>query len=283
MSWLVYAIISVVCISFAMIIQRVLMHRHAFNASAFSSLSQFVVAAVLLPFALVHGMSFAGFGAVLPLIIISSLSFGAGSIVYYKTLRHVEASMFSVLFATSSFWVMAIGVIVLHERLNVLQIIGTVLVFASVVLLIKNLRDFRLDKGVALGLATGLIYGIAVAASAYVGRKVDVPTWTFVSFVLGGLASLAFMPKAPRSYPSMLRRAYLPMIGLFGLLYAISILCLNYAYRYGPFSLVSPLRQTGVIVTTVLALAILRDERNNIPRKIAAALLCTIGVVLLAA
>lgn len=281
MNWLAYTLISVTCISFSMIIQRVLMHRHKFSAPAFSSLSQFVVAGAVLPFALLHGISFAGFGDVLPLIVLSSLAFGAGSIVYYKTLRVVEASMFSILFATSSFWVMVIGVVALGEHLSSLQIIGTIIVFSSVAILIKNIRDFRFDRGILLGLATGLLYGIAVASSAYVGRKVDIPTWVFVSFFTGGLVSLCLMPSAIRKYPSMLQRQHLPTVGLFGLLYAVGNAALSYAYKLGPFSVVSPLRQTGVIVTTLLALAILHDERNNIPRKLTAAVLCTAGVVLL--
>lgn len=281
MNWFVYTIISVTCISFSMIIQRVLMHRHKFSAPAFSSLSQFVVAAVILPFALIHGMSFAGFGNVLALITLSSLAFGAGSIMYYKTLRIVEASMFSILFATSSFWIMAIGIVALGEHLSIVQIFGTVMVFGSVALLIKNIRDFRFDKGILFGLATGLLYGIAIASSAFVARKVDIPTWAFVSFLAGGVASLCLMPSAFRKYPAMLQRRHLPTIGLFGALYAAGNVTLSYAYKYGPFSLVSPLRQTGVIVTTLLALAILHDERNNIPRKLTAAILCTAGVILL--
>lgn len=281
MNWLAYTFISVACISFSMLIQRILMHRHKFSAPAFGSLSQFVVAAILLPVALLHGMSFAGFGSVLPLIVISSAAFGVGSIVYYKTLQVVEASVFSVLFATSSFWVMMIGVIVLHEHLSLLQLIGAILVFGSVALLMKHVRSFHLDRGMLLGLTTGLLYGIAVASSAYVGRKVDVPTWAFVSFLLGGLVSLCCMPSAVRMYPNMLQQQHLPIVLSFGGLYAAGNVALAYAYRLGPFSLVSPLRQTGVIVTTLLALALLHDERNDISRKIMAALLCTAGVVLL--
>lgn len=170
------------------------MHRHKFSAPAFSSLSQFVVAVAILPFALIHGMSFAGFGHVLPFIVLSSLAFGAGSIMYYKTLRIVEASMLSILFATSSFWIMAIGIVILGEHLSILQIFGTVMVFGSVALLIKNIRDFRFDKGIVFGLATGLLYGIAIASSAFVARKVDIPTWAFVSFLTGGLLRSVLCP-----------------------------------------------------------------------------------------
>ena len=54
-----------------------------------------------------------------------------------------------------------------------------------------------------------------------------------------------------------------------------------FAYKYGTFAVVSPLRQTSIIVTVLLALILLPKERNRIPRKITAAALCMIGVLLI--
>jgi uncharacterized membrane protein len=68
---------------------------------------------------------------------------------------------------------------------------------------------------------------------------------------------------------------------LLGIFYGIGSLAMLYAYKTGSFSLVSPLRQTGIIVTAILALILLPQERVNIPRKVVAALACTVGIILL--
>jgi uncharacterized membrane protein len=54
-----------------------------------------------------------------------------------------------------------------------------------------------------------------------------------------------------------------------------------FAYKKGSFSIISPLRQTGIIVTVLLALAFLPQERNRIWRKMLAAIICATGVVLI--
>ena len=53
-----------------------------------------------------------------------------------------------------------------------------------------------------------------------------------------------------------------------------------FAYQLGTFAIVSPLRQTSIIVTVLLALLLLPAERNRIGRKLLAAALCTLGVAL---
>ena len=63
--------------------------------------------------------------------------------------------------------------------------------------------------------------------------------------------------------------------------YALGNVAISYAYIEGPFSLVAPVRQAGIIITALLAFAFMQDERTNITRKLIAASICTFGVILL--
>lgn len=74
------------------------------------------------------------------------------------------------------------GLLLFDESLTILQIIGSVLLFFSVGVLVKNITKIFRDSGTLYGLATGVIYGFAITSWAYVGREVDTVSWAAISF-----------------------------------------------------------------------------------------------------
>lgn len=281
MSWELYTAISVLGLSISIILQRVLIHKDKIDPVAYAVFFQAVVAAIIFLFVIVTGFSLAGIGSYLLPAVGSMVLYGVGHIVYAKTLQRVEASVFSVYFATHAIWVMLLGILLFNETLSVAQAIGSLLIFASVSLLVKNPRNFRPDTGALLGLLTGVLFGLAITAWSYVGRHTDALSWAAVSFAGASLVALLCSPGAINKMGPMVKPKVLPKLALLGVFYAIGSVAMLYAYKEGTFSLVSPLRQTGIIVTVVLALLLLPAERIRIGRKIAAAAICTLGVALL--
>jgi drug/metabolite transporter (DMT)-like permease len=281
MSWQIFTAISVLGLSLSIILQRVLIHKDKLDPVAYAVFFQAVVGVILCAFALTAGFNFSNMDTHLLPAVASLFLFGAGHIVYAKTLQKVEASVFSVYFATHAIWVMALGILLLGESLTSMQIVGSVVLFASILLVVKDLRHFRPGTGTLLGLATGLLFGLAIACWSYVGRDTDTLSWSAISFLGSSLAALLFSPKVVLHMKPMFAVGTLMRLVLLGVFYAVGSVAMLYAYKTGTFSLVSPLRQTGIIVTAVLALLLLPSERIEIPRKITAALVCTLGVVLL--
>ena len=279
MTWQLFTLISVLGLSISVLLQRALLHKHKTDPFAYAIVFQAIVGALLLIPAFVHGISLAGLEQYLLPAIISVICFGIGHIFYAKTLQRVEASSFSVLFATQAIWTMALGVLLLHESMTWVQVVGTVLVFASVAMLAKNLRKLLADRSVRYGLVTGLLFGIAVYFWSYVGRYVDGLSWAAISFIATSLAVLLARPRAVISLHTLLRPAVFSKLWLLGIFYGLGSLTMLFAYQLGSFAIVSPLRQTSIIVTVLLALTLLPGERNHIGRKLLAALICTIGVV----
>ncbi|MDB5166591.1 MAG: rane protein of unknown function [Candidatus Saccharibacteria bacterium] len=281
MSWQLYTAISVLGLSISIILQRVLIHKDKLDPFAYAVFFQGIVACIISAFAVISGFKLPNIGDYLLPAIGSMLLYGAGHIVYAKTLQRVEASVFSIYFATHALWVMLLGILLFGEKLSILQIIGSVLIFASVSLAVKSFRNFKPDTGALLGILTGVLFGLAITCWSYVGRHTDTLSWAAVSFAGASLASLLFSPKAIKKIGPMLSLKILPRLVLLGVFYAIGSVAMLYAYKTGTFSLVSPLRQTGIIVTTVLALVLLSQERVNIKRKVAASVVCTLGVLFL--
>lgn len=281
MSWQLFTIISVLSLSISVILQRILIHRDKTDPFAYAVVFQGIVGILLMGIAVFYGFKLPGIEVVIVPAIISVIFFGIGHIVYAKTLQKVEASAFSVLFATQAVWIMILGIVLLGETMTVSQVAGTLLIFGGVGLLVKNFSAVVKDKGTLLGLLTGLMFGIAITAWSYVGRYTDPLSWAAISFIGTSLVAFLVRPKSIQKMKPLLKSNVLATLILLAVFYAVGSLAMLLAYKEGSFAIISPLRQTSIIVTVLLALILLPQERNRIQRKIIAALICAIGVVLI--
>lgn len=280
MSWQLLTAISVISLSISVLLQRVLLHRDKTDPFAYAVVFQAIVGILLMIIALAVGFRLPNIDVLLFPATVAVIFFGLGHIVYAKTLQIVEASVFSVLFATQAVWIMLLGIMLFHESLTYMQIIGSVLIFAGVGLIIKNIHHLRLDRGTLLGLLTGLMFGIAITAWSYVGRHTNGLSWAAISFIASVPIALLARPKTIYKIKSLFAPRILTKLTLLGAFYGLGSVTMLFAYKYGTFALVSPLRQTSIIVTVLLALAFLHSERKQITRKILAAVICFAGVVL---
>lgn len=280
MSWQLITAISVFSLSLSVILQRLLLHKDKIDPFAYVVTFQAIVGILLTSFALFYGFHLPGIEGLLLPAIISVVCFGVGHIAYAKTLQHVEASVFSILFATQAVWIMLLGILLFHESLTPLQIVGSLLIFVGVCFTIKNPRSLSLDKGTLLGLLTGFIFGIAITAWSYVGRHTDGLSWAAISFLAVSLVALLIRPQSVKKMKPLFTKRVLKRLLLLGVFYGIGSLTMLFAYQLGTFTVVSPIRQTGIIVTTLLALLFLSQERNRVGRKLLAAMICSIGVIL---
>lgn len=281
MSWQLLTAISVLSLSVSVLLQRVLIHKDKTNPYAYAVVFQLIVGILLMLFAAIYGFKLPNIQNLLLPAIISIIFYGAGHIVYAKTLQKVEASAFSVLFASQAIWIMLLGILFFNESLTILQVVGTALIFISIILPVKRFRTIFADKGTLLGLATGLMFGIAITAWSYVGRHTDTLSWAAISFVGTSLVAFLIQPKSLQHMKPLFQPEVLRRLLLLGVFYAIGSLTMLFAYKVGTLTIVSPLRQTSIIITVLLALLLLPQERNRIERKITAAIICAAGVVLI--
>src|SRR5690349_17688021 len=125
MSWQFLTAISVLSLSISVILQRRLLHKDKIDPFAYVVVFQAIVGALLMIPALVQGFKLPGIlePELLWPALLAIIAFGTGHIIYAKTLQRVEASAFSVLFATQAVWIMLLGIFLFNESLTVLQIL----------------------------------------------------------------------------------------------------------------------------------------------------------------
>lgn len=263
--------------------QRILLHKYKIDLFSYVVIFQILVGMVIGVFAIAIGIP----NPDLTGLWISSIAcvalYGVGHVLYAKTLQQVDASIFSTLFATHALWLMLIGVIVFRESLELRHIVGAALIFTSVLILVKPSSWKKLDRGLIYGLLTGLIFAIALTLWIYVGRHTETMTWAAWSFIGAGLVALLIRPRTVKNFIPFFTgsKQILLRMGVLAFIYAIGSVAMIYAYKFGEISIVSPLRQTGIIVTVLLALAFIPAERTRIGLKILAAIVSFVGVLFL--
>lgn len=280
MSWLVFILISVTFSAFTRLIQRLLLGKGKIDPIAFSIVFQVLTGIILLLYAIISGFRFPDISKYWFPAITSIILFGIGNIALAKSLQKVEASVFTVLFATNVVWIMLFGVLIFGESISYWHIIGSALTFFSIYLLVERKGKFKFDSGIVYGLLCALCMGLAVLGWVYVGRRSDPISWNSITFLAPAAFNAMTNPRSLAKTKGILTKDTFPKLTLACVTFAISTLTLLYAYKYGELTQVAPISQTTIIITVILAIIFLK-ERENLIRKLMSAIICFCGVLLL--
>jgi drug/metabolite transporter (DMT)-like permease len=281
MPWEIFVIINLVTASLLVPLQRLLLRKEKTEPIPFIVVSQLLTGTLLIPFVLVNGFHMPDLSKHGFLIVAMFLLYSFGHYLYAHTLKRVEASIFSTLLGTSTIWVVAMGYLVLHEALSVSDVLGAVIIMTSVLMLMerKN-RKIHVEKSIVMGLLVGLIFGIASSMWVYIGKYSDLLTWTMISFFGTPLIFLLIRPKLAQTAKHFLSGELLIKMLILAVVWAIDNLASLAAYQRGSVSIIAPLLQTSAILSVIIAIIFL-GERKRLHWKIAAAVVCFVGVALI--
>jgi uncharacterized membrane protein len=188
---------------------------------------------------------------------------------------------------TAPLLAVAIGVVVLGERLGVPGWIGVTLLLLGFLLLQQPWRALRghgLDPSVLFALATGVTIA-AYSAVDRVGARLIQPVtyaailWVVTAIVLVGWVKLVAGGDVRAGGPEQVRRA---VVG--GLLTLAAYLLILYALSVAPLSGVAPLRESATVLAAAWGSVKLGEavSRRDSGRRIGASVAIVLGALLLA-
>ncbi|MDE2025416.1 MAG: DMT family transporter [Patescibacteria group bacterium] len=204
------------------------------------------------------------------------------NICIFQSLSKIDASEFTILFVTRGAWTILSATVFLHEPFTFMQIIGTLLVLGSVVLVTYR-KQLILNTGMLYALGAGVLFGVGYVNDAYIVRFFRAPiTYSFLDFVLPGIVLFFLYFKSVKKYASIvLNPQKFATFILLCLLYAIFGIAILLAYKYGgKATVIGAISQTATILTVLLAIVFLR-ERDNITKKLVGSVIAVVGVILL--
>lgn len=280
-SWQFLVGVSIICLSLSTLLQRVLLKEDNSDPVAYSAVFQLIVSGFLAIFAIFHGFHMPDLLRFWPNVVAMMFLYAITNALVFKSLAKIEASEFTVFFATRAIWTIVAAVLFLGEHFSQIQIIGTAFVLVSVLLVSYREKKLSFNKGIVFALIGACTIGIAFANDAFLLRSYDLTSYLVISFFLPALPIFVFYPKSLKHIKHFLNVRILLRMVSFCFLYAIAALTVYGAYQVARNAAeLSAISQFATVLTVLLAVVFLK-ETTYVLRKLIGAILAFIGVVLI--
>lgn len=281
MSWLLLLIINVFFISVASLFQRLAMKEEASDPVLSTVIFQFLLAAIVLPYALSQGFVMPPLAELWPYFLLSSVLYALGSMMFFKAIKLIEASEMIVLAGAGAIVTMICAYIFLGERLVAQQYLGATLVLAAILLIAARGKKFQFSKGALLALLATSFFSFAVISDAIIIRTYDAISFAAMMSFLPGVILLILYPLKMRALPKAIKNINKNLL-IYALLYSVGVITFYAALGMGAMlSQVGVIVKTNIILTVILA-AIFIKENDHLWQKLLAAAICMVGIVLVA-
>jgi len=281
MTWLWLTLLSVLFVSIANILQRVLMKGDKSNPYSYAIIFHFLLGILNFICALFLGSHFSLFSGNIFMLLLASILWGATVVFLFKALQLVDVSEVTILSTIRVLVIIAASMIFLHESFGIVKIIGTVIIIVSTLLVTDLKKGITFNKGVLYTLLMALLGGLAIVTDSFNVKQYDPVFYNSIQNFLSGFCILLFYPKALKQWQHFVQPTFLKKmlpLGIFSTIQAIAYLVA--LVTPGVTAQVGTIKQSTVILTVILAIVFL-PEKNNLLRKIIAAVLVTVGVFLL--
>jgi drug/metabolite transporter (DMT)-like permease len=223
------------------------------------------------------------------LFILAGVCFAITNIISYVVFEYVDAAIASLLSTLNIIASVSLSILIIHEGLNITQIVGAALLIFSIQLIVSinvsKKKHKQIGKAVLLSLLAAIFYATATVTEKYLLGKVNLPTyltfgWGF-QFLGVILITLVFSKRIKANFSLFkdfsfwklaLSAVVLRVLG--GLLYVISLVLSN------NLSIISVVSGLKIILAALLAAVILK-EKDFLKRKLEAAFTSSIGIALI--
>lgn len=280
-SWQFLVSISLVSVAVATLVQKILLKDDESDPVAYSIVFQGLVAIIIGIYTLFAGFHMPNIAHYWPNFIVMIILYTIAGVFSFKSIHFIEASEFIILYATRSLWTIFTAFAFLGEHFLPLQFVGTFLVLFSVVMVSYREGKFVFNKGTWWGLIAAAATGIAFVNDAYVVRGSDVASYEVLGFLLPALATWIIYPKSTKHMKKFFHGPTFLKMFLFSSLYAVAAFAIYSAYAVARNAAeLIAISQISTILTVLLAVIILK-ETSHLWKKLIAAVVAFVGVVLI--
>ena len=192
----------------------------------------------------------------------------------------IEASTFSVITQLSTVFMIVAGVLFFKEPFVLNKFIGAILIVFSNVLIFFKKGNGKPNKYVLLGIFANICFTIALFLDVNNSDNFNLPVYVTATFGIPSILILIFERIKFKDLMEEYKNGNRKAIWITSISWALSILFQLRAYQLGEVSIVAPLCALSVILNVVVGYFFLK-EKDNILKKIIAALLIILGIILI--
>lgn len=193
--------------------------------------------------------------------------------------KNMEVSTYTVLNRLSSVFLMMIGVSVFHESVSLLKIVGSVFILGSSFLLSYQAGKFKLDRYLILAIISNVAMAIALSIDIDISTHFNLPIYIMLTLIIPALIISVFDHISLASIKLEIKNGSKGFFFLTSFSWALFIFFMIRSYQFSTFTLITPLASTTVLISVIIA-TVFFGEKQNLSKKIIAALLTMVGAYL---
>ena len=195
--------------------------------------------------------------------------------------KGLEASTINIINQLSVVFMTISGFLFFKEKFIIKKFIGALLILASNILIFFHRKETRINKYVIIGIIANICFTIALFLDVNISEQFNLAIYVFLSLAIPGILIIIFERIKLKDLKKELsnRNNKKAIVVTATSTALVSILQLR-AYQLGSVSIIAPLCSLTVILN-VIAGYIFHKEKDNISKKIIAAFLILVGIILL--
>ncbi len=210
------------------------------------------------------------------------------SIVFYAitdrvntTVRSgIEASTFSMLKQLSTTFMIFAGLIFFKEEFVLTKFIGAMLIIFSNVIIFYKKGKFEFNKYVLLGILGNISYTVALFLDVNISDNFNLPFYVALTLMIPALLIMIFERIKPSEIKNEFVNGNKKAIFITAISWGLSIIMQLRAYQLGNVTVIAPLCALTVMTNVIVGYLFL-NEKDNLVRKIIAAILIIISILLI--
>lgn len=193
--------------------------------------------------------------------------------------KGLEASTFSIILQLNTVFMILAGLLFFKEPFVLTKIIGAIIIiFSNVLIFYKKGATF--DKYVLLGIIANLVFSIALFLDVNISDNFNLPIYACLTLVIPAIIIILFERLKLSNIKKELIYGNKKAILIAGLSWGGLLVFGLRAYQLGEVTTVAPLCSLTVITNVVVGYFLLK-ERSNLLKKIIAAILIVISIILI--
>ncbi|MFA6007850.1 MAG: DMT family transporter [Candidatus Shapirobacteria bacterium] len=277
--WIYFALAAAILFATNSILGRVLATKSA-NPRAFALIYNTIGGIFALSFFLFDHSQFSGINwQVILLLAINICVYGIFNRFEFYARKDIEASTYAVLAKVTPIITFTLSIIFLQETLNLNKILALFVIIAGNILAVMTKKGLKFSNGLKYVALVVVSLGVAWTFDKKISGNFPLPLYAFFTYMLPNIFIYFF----PKLTPSEIKNEFKIAnyrIFILAIINVCGYFMLIKAYSFGEASNIVLLTSTSTIITVLLGIFLLK-EKDRLWQKILAAVLVTIGVLLL--
>jgi drug/metabolite transporter (DMT)-like permease len=192
----------------------------------------------------------------------------------------IEASTFSIINQLSTVFMIFAGLLFFKDPFVINKFIGAILIIFSNILIFYKKGEGKPNKYVFLGIIANICYTIALFLDVNNSDNFNLPLYVASTLGIPSILIFIFERIKISDLKNEFKNGNKKAMIITSISWAVSIITQLRAYQLGNVSIVAPLCALTVILNVIMGYFLL-NEKENLPKKIFAATIIVLGIILI--